>query len=141
MIDIVARVFMIRDKLIEKQPEPPQKNSWNMKYTGGATATLPDADMKFAKVRLLDEGKEDGYEPNNKDCNIERLNIIRSSLSEDIRIIREILEAYREKKTKMEQKEKYLREWKVICCVTDRLFFLMYLIINTVGIIIIFFGK
>ncbi|XP_060073674.1 acetylcholine receptor subunit alpha-1-B-like [Ylistrum balloti] len=141
MIDIVARAFMIRDKLIEKQAEPPQKNSWNIKYTGGATSKLPETEMKFAKVRLLDEGKEDGYEQNNKDCNIERLNIIRSSLSEDIRIIREILEAYRDKKAKAEQKEKFIREWKVICCITDRLFFLMYLVVNVIGIVIIFFAS
>jgi hypothetical protein len=44
-----------------------------------------------------------------------------------------------EQQKKGEIKEKYIREWKVICCITDRLFFLFYLIINIVGVAVIFF--
>ena len=143
MIDFVARAFCIRDKLIEEEHET-QKNNWNInKLSATEAASKNDTtELNHAKVRLLEgEGRDvDGYDQNHSN-NIERLSIMRSSLSHDIHIIREILEAYRDKKAKAAQKDKYLREWRVICCITDRLFFLMYVLFNIVGIVIIFFGQ
>ncbi|KAK3090352.1 hypothetical protein FSP39_011112, partial [Pinctada imbricata] len=155
MIDCVARVFFIRDKLIEEThlPEAPQK-------------------VKCSRLRLLKDGKEEQtfcppkpmqgtmnnpplqsvFDSNSNNQNgtiprelsngdIDRLGIIRSSIAEDLRMIREILENYKERKEKAERKEKHVREWRIICCITDRLFFLLYLLVNIIGICIIFFAQ
>lgn len=138
---------MIRDKLIDPATEAQQKNNWAMRKMGEKNST----ELKCAKVRLLDDGKEERFcNPSNEqydqqtiihnNIDMERLSLMRSTLADDIRIIREIMENYRDKKAKAEAKENNLKEWKIICCVTDRLFFLLYLIINIIGIVIIFFG-
>lgn len=155
MIDIVARIFCIRDKIVEdQQMESSQK-------------------VVCSQVRLLNDGKEEQtfrlpkppsmqntgltqhqqqnsglqhvFEQNN--CNTspdsndnDRFTILKSSLAADLRKIREIMEFYKDKKEKAEKKEKYLREWRVICCVTDRLFFVLYLFVNISMIIVIFYG-
>ncbi|XP_061175747.1 neuronal acetylcholine receptor subunit alpha-4-like [Saccostrea echinata] len=151
MIDIVARVFFIRHQLVEEQQ------------------TDTSQKVVCSQVRLLNDGKEErtftmpkppsmqntGLQQNSGVQNIfeqnnchtspdsnenDRLNILKSSLATDLRKIREILEFHRDKKEKAERKEKHVREWRVICCVTDRLFFLCYLIINITMIIVIFYG-
>ena len=150
MIDFVARVFFIRNKLIdESQPENAQK--------------VID---KCSRVPLLNDTKDErtyclpkpmqGTQPLQnvfENCtqngtitrelsntDLDRLGILRSSIAEDLRIIRDILENYKDKKEKAEKKEKFVREWRVICCVTDRLFFIIYLFVNIIGICIIFFA-
>ncbi|KAL8585380.1 hypothetical protein ACOMHN_052194 [Nucella lapillus] len=59
-------------------------------------------------------------------------------LMEEVRAIRDILEKVRDKKAKMEEKDKYVREWRVIACVTDRVIFITYLFINFIGLLVIF---
>lgn len=59
-------------------------------------------------------------------------------LMEEVRAIRDILEKVRDKKAKMEEKDKYVREWRVIACVTDRIIFITYVLINFVGLLVIF---
>ena len=152
MIDGFARLLCLRSQLLEPDYTNEKKNNWGAKVKGGQQNSYTDTEMKYARVRLLDNGRDsrnpnvgmsncgDGYEQNNIHNNLQDM-CVYSSLHEDIRAIRELLEKFHDKKAKAELKEKCLREWKVICCVTDRLFFLSYLIINIVGIIVIFFGQ
>ncbi|XP_052059416.1 neuronal acetylcholine receptor subunit alpha-7-like [Mytilus californianus] len=144
MIDVVARLFFIRDKLIENEERNDEtvRNLWSMKMASDKNCNA--AEDKGVRVRLLAEKKEefyraDLYENGQSNGDIDFSIPIRSGLAEDIRVIREIVEKYQDQKKRNEIKEKHIREWKVICCITDRLFFLLYLIINIVGVIIIFF--
>jgi len=149
MIDVFATMLCLKRDLLE--PEPRSEHPNNHNYNAGNQFS---DDMKYVKVRLLDNGRESSsnhsrgnfgvttsdIEHNNIHANVPEMQIS-SSLTEDIRVIREVLEQFRDKKAKAETKEKCLREWKVICCVTDRMFFLSYVIINITGIVVIFFGN
>ena len=52
--------------------------------------------------------------------------------------IREILERVREKKAKLEEKEKISREWRVVSMVFDRIIFGVYVLVNFTGLLTIF---
>lgn len=143
MIDIVARIFFIRNKLVDdERKDETVRNHWSMKMASDQSSNI--ADDRGVRVRLLADRKDDCYrhdiyENGQPNGDIDIQFPLKTGLAEDIRIIREILEKYREQQKKGEIKEKYIREWKVICCITDRLFFLFYLIINIVGVAVIFF--
>ncbi|XP_063446518.1 neuronal acetylcholine receptor subunit alpha-2-like [Mytilus trossulus] len=144
MIDVVARLFCIRDKLVENEERNDEtvRNLWSMKMSSDKNCNA--AEEKGARVRLLAEKKEefyrsDIYENGQSNGDIDFSIPMRSGLAEDIRVIREIVEKYQDQKKRNEIREKHIREWKVICCITDRLFFLLYLLINIVGVVIIFF--
>lgn len=155
MIDIIARIFCIRDKLIEdQQMESSQKvvcSQVRLLNDGKEEQTfmLPKAtsmqNTGLMQHQQQNSGLQQVFEQNNHhtspDSNDnDRFAILKSSLAADLRKIREIMEFYKDKKEKAEKKEKYLREWRVICCVTDRFFFILYLIINISMIIVIFYG-
>ncbi|VDI47137.1 Hypothetical predicted protein, partial [Mytilus galloprovincialis] len=136
MIDVVARLFCIRDKLVENEERNDEtvRNLWSMKMSSDKN-NCNAAEEKGARVRLLAEKKEefyrsDIYENGQPNGDIDFSIPMRSGLAEDIRVIREILEKYQDQKKRNEIREKHIREWKVICCITDRLFFLLYLLIN-----------
>ena len=61
-------------------------------------------------------------------------------LLEEVRGIRETLQAYEDKRISREDNDRRVREWRVIACVTDRLFFITYVIINFIGLMVIFLG-
>lgn len=153
MIDIVARIFCIRDKLVEdQQMESSQKvvcSQVRLLNDGKEEQTfrLPKAPsmQNTGLMQQQNSGLQQVFEQNNHHTSPDgndndRLAILKSSLAADLRKIREIMEFYKDKKEKAEKKEKYLREWRVICCVTDRLFFILYLLINVSMIIVIFYG-
>lgn len=141
MIDGIATVLCLRSQLLEPDYKTDMHNYKRSQYA--------DAEARYAKVRLLDNGRDKkGVTTNYND--VEHNNVhgnqlgdlcLNSSFADDIHAIREILEQFKDKKAKAELKEKCLREWKVICCVTDRLFFISYLLINIIGIVVIFFGQ
>lgn len=144
MIDVVARMFYMRDKLVEKDERKDEtvRNLWNLAKPSEKNSNA--AEDKGARVRLLSERKDetfrtDMYEHLQQNGDIDMPFPIRCGLTEDIRIIREILEKYQDKQKKNEIKDKHIREWRVISCITDRLFFSFYLIINVVGVVFIFF--
>ncbi|XP_052819741.1 neuronal acetylcholine receptor subunit alpha-2-like [Mya arenaria] len=148
MIDIIASVLCLKKDLVE--PETRTENQNNYSYKTGNQCS---DEMRYAKLRLLDNGRESknhtvGFgvsasdsEQNNVHCGTSHEMSLSQSLSDDIHTIRLILEQINEKRAKAEMREKCLREWKVICCVTDRLFFISYLCINIIGIVVIFFGQ
>ncbi|KAL5018214.1 hypothetical protein ScPMuIL_003936 [Solemya velum] len=142
LINGVARLLCIHHTLEHESDTPNTKNNWNSKVGEGNKTKFIDMESKLAKVRLLDNCNDklplsrstDTFDQNNE----EKYGILRSSLAEDIHVIREILEKYKEKKMQNELRDKSIREWRVICCVTDRLFFILYLAINITGILVIF---
>ena len=151
MIDGIARVLFLRDTLVEKQEV--KTKSWETRLKAKNQYKCQNSGKHYTQVRLVETGKDDiqfnniGHfgqhgqsSPDQSNFQLET-SMSFTKLEDDIRAIRDILETYNEKKSKVEQKEKNLREWKVICCITDRLFFILYLLINIGGIIVIFFGQ
>ena len=151
MIDCVATCLFLRDTLIEKQEV--KTKSWETRLKAKNQYKCQNSGKHYTQVRLVESGKEEiqfnnfgHYGQNSQTSSDQAIHPLEthmsfSKLEDDIRAIREILEAYSDKKTKAEQKERNLREWKVICCITDRMFFIVYLLINICGIIVIFFGQ
>jgi len=147
MIDGIAVVLCLREQLLE-----PETRSDTNNHTYAAGNAYKDPEAKYARIRLLDNGNNGNrnqnfgmsspveMECNNVQSSYKEFNLP-SNVMDDIHSIREALDQMKEKRVKAETKEKCLREWKVICCVTDRLFFIMYLFINVVGIIVIFCGQ
>ena len=149
MIDCVATCLFLKDTLIEKGEVKPK--SWETRLKAKNQYKCQNSGKHYTQVRLVDNGKEEiqfnnvghfGQHTSDQanhplDTNHQPL----TKLEDDIRVIREILETYNDSKAKAERKEKYLREWKVICCITDRMFFILYLLLNVVGIVVIFFGQ
>lgn len=144
MIDCIASVLCLRKQLLE--PENRQVSNNHSYPTGNSYV---DPETKYARVRLLGNGNRQNYGMQSP-CDAEHNNVNTQCLKDfclppnvidDIHAIREALDQFKEKKSKAELKEKCLREWKVICCVLDRLFFIMYLFINVIGIIVIFYGQ
>ncbi|KAL4239615.1 hypothetical protein ACF0H5_000423 [Mactra antiquata] len=142
MIDGIATILCLKSQLLEPDYKADMRRYKDQNQY--------NTEMRYAKVRLLDNGRDSRGV--NACCettdhnNVNHNNVLgdmclNTGFAEDIRAIREILEHFKDKKAKAELKEKCLREWKVICCVTDRLFFISYLVINVVGIIVIFFGQ
>lgn len=58
-------------------------------------------------------------------------------LLSEVRGIRELLRRYEAKKVKADDREKSVREWRIIACATDRLFFVLYIAINVMGLLVI----
>ncbi|XP_041364120.1 neuronal acetylcholine receptor subunit alpha-2-like [Gigantopelta aegis] len=156
IIDGAARVLCIRSKIVEPEYTPPTpKKTWSTgRVIGETKGQYPYTDIRFAQVRLLDNGTDakcgnpEFAEPGSQsqqiteEFNSQYRNGIGGSgqLLEEVRAIRDMLEKVREKKAKVEEKEKYVREWRIIACVTDRLIFIFYLLVNVVGLAVIFLG-
>lgn len=152
MIDGIARVLFLRDQVMDKsQKEQSKMRNWNVKVTGENNKKYPAADVKFAKVRLLENKDEkmsassDALEPSVPDTVVEqhddRQSLMRSAILEEVKAIREMLDKVQEKKLKLEERERLVREWRVIACVTDRLFFIVYVLVNVIGVLVIFVRK
>ncbi|KAL3876916.1 hypothetical protein ACJMK2_034697 [Sinanodonta woodiana] len=150
MIDWVARILMIRGQFMDKDAEQSKRNNWGVKVTGEKQGPYQDQDVRFAKVCLLDNVKDERVtvststdEHISMQENFEERVLLtaKTTLAEDIRTIREILEKYKDRKLKAEMKDKCVNEWKIISLVTDRLFFTLYVCANITGILILFFGQ
>ena len=156
MIDGAARGLCIRSKIVEPENTPPTpKKTWSTgRVIGETKGQYPYTDIRFAQVRLLDNGtdakcaNQEFAEPGGQsqqmgdEFNTQFRNGTGGSgqLLDEVRAIRDMLEKVKEKKAKVEEKEKYVREWRIIACVTDRLIFIFYLLVNVVGLAVIFLG-
>lgn len=135
----------MRDQLIEKK-DPETQTKWNAKVTGENKKKYPGMDLKFAKVRLLNNGTDESLPPTlaerfaeQRQANDEnKYDNCRSALIEEVRLIREILQKVKDSTLGQVEKQKHLREWRVIACVMDRMFFVFYFIANTSAIVVIF---
>ena len=56
---------------------------------------------------------------------------------EEVRSIRDMLERVKEKKAKVEEKDKIAREWRVVSMVFDRMIFIVYVFVNFTGLLVI----
>lgn len=154
MIDGVATVLMLRADLLERD-EDGNVRKWNGKITGETKRKFPGTDIKYAKVRLLDtpNGREIGQKLSMAHEIIEYQQLrdrdslrhmedpLKAEMLDEIRSIREMVERVKEQKVRREDHEKFIREWRVIACITDRFFFVIYVIVNAVSLIVIFFTK
>lgn len=60
------------------------------------------------------------------------------SLLQEVRRIRDILLKSEDKRSIEEEKNLNLKEWRIIACVTDRIFFVIYVTLNVVIIALLF---
>ncbi|CAL1530115.1 unnamed protein product [Lymnaea stagnalis] len=112
--------------------------------------TAAENDFKMAKSRLLDNGvnprmfaQPEVFEPSERDCGYDSVlehSSTSGPLMEEIRRIKEILLTHQEKRQKEEVKATNIREWRLIACITDRIFFTAYVLLNVVTIIVLFCG-
>ncbi|XP_046582869.1 neuronal acetylcholine receptor subunit beta-3-like [Haliotis rubra] len=140
----IATLLCLRDKIIDPEENMETKKESSKSYKDTKNK-FPEADFKFSKVRLLDNGIDYRVTPQTEgsdlDAFLDRGGFRSGAILEEVRGIRDILEKNEEKKRARDERERYIREWRVIACVTDRFFFLIYVIINIVGITVIFKGQ
>lgn len=149
MIDWLSRVFCVHEKVQIPRYE----------QTGGATISwttsneqngkVPEPEVKFVKLRLLDHetdsrmfAKQESFESCSWDSFSEKSSFLfkNNALLEEVRGIREVIQRHEAKKLAAGEKEKVVLEWRIISCVTDRLCFAVYIVINIVGLLVILFG-
>lgn len=101
----------------------------------------------MSKVRLLDNGinprmfaQPEVFETPERDLDLSPDKLASAALVEEVRKIHELLLGHQEKKHLAEVQTKYLREWQLIACITDRIFFTGYLTVNIITIIVLFCG-
>lgn len=133
------------------------KMNWSNHINGkGKNGRLSDPEFKFAKVRLLDNGvdqqqqqqqasrmlaTQESFDSCNFECYSDRTTGSRNGpLLDEVRGIRDILQRHEDWRVSKEERERRIWEWRVIACVTDRVFFVMYVIINFAGLMVIFLG-
>ncbi|GFO38224.1 nicotinic acetylcholine receptor subunit type f, partial [Plakobranchus ocellatus] len=125
----------------------PPKKRWNAGRVGGdRRAQYPYTDISFAQVRLLDngvdkrdqgpdyggdgrggmDGRGHGFQFPPIGDEFLAHSQANAQVLEEIRSIRELLERVRDKKTRMEEKDKLFREWRMVALVTDRMLFFIY---------------
>ncbi|GFS16104.1 nicotinic acetylcholine receptor subunit type F [Elysia marginata] len=159
----MSRVMCVRDIVLEKDSSSSvlgpgggggmaPKKRWNAGRVGGDTRPqYPYTDMSFAQVRLLDNGvekREQGFDggiegrghgfqfPPIGDEYLAHSQA-NAQVLEEIRNIRELLERVRDKKSRMEEKDKLFREWRMVALVTDRMLFTFYVMVNCVGLFVL----
>ena len=137
MIDVVARGLLIRGKLVHEIKRDEEAGSDNPR----APLINDDKDsLMFGSPKKIKDPKCRKGEIHTPAEEYEILDHIQTSIATDIQFIREAMENFYEKKLLEVNKDKIVHEWRVICCITDRLFFVLYVIINLIGICVIFMG-
>ncbi|RUS81384.1 hypothetical protein EGW08_010856, partial [Elysia chlorotica] len=123
----------------------------NMYFRGVRVNRAPTwmraVNLKLAKVRLLENGltsrsvqPTDQYDTLEKDLGYDSVPERDASalLLEEVKMIKEMLLREQEKRQSEEERNKYLREWRIIACITDRVFFILYVAINVITIVVLF---
>ncbi|KAK6169109.1 hypothetical protein SNE40_020224 [Patella caerulea] len=151
MVNFVARILCLRDKIVDINTELPSKKNWSSCVVTEQNGRFNDPEIKFAKVRLLDNGLDSKSSlessESGKDSNIQmdngRFNYFtkNSGIFDEVREIRDILQRDEERRVKKEERDQYVLEWRVLACIIDRLFFIIYLMVNIVGLIVLFTVK
>lgn len=157
MVDWLSRILCVQNKPSQPKQETAtcSKAKWSNCHVNNAdrNGKLSDSDFKFAKVRLLDNGVEANRmlarQESFDSCNFESYSDRTQGsgtqsrqwpLLEEVRGIREALQRHEDKRLSKEERERRIREWRVIACVTDRVFFIIYVCMNFVGLMVIFWG-
>lgn len=115
-----------------------------------------ETDFKMGQVRVLENGdnsrvivqqevavQQEVVENSDRDYGYDSVPEREATavLLEDVRSIKELLLRSQDEREREEKKNVYLREWRVIACITDRIFFVVYVVINTVTIGVLFCGS
>ncbi|KAK7003430.1 neuronal acetylcholine receptor subunit alpha-9 [Biomphalaria glabrata] len=124
-----------------------EKNCEQWSTNNGSRNVHKLDDFKMAKVRLLDNGinprmfaQPEVFETPERDLDLSPDKLASAALVEEVRKIHELLLGHQEKKHLVEVQTKYLKEWQLIACITDRIFFTGYLAVNIITIIVLFCG-
>lgn len=156
MVDWLSSILCVKKKTQAKeQAAASSRINWSNCHVNNAdrNGRLSDSDFKFAKVRLLDNGVETSRmlarQESFDSCNFESYSDRTQGsgtqgrqwpLLDEVRGIREVLQRHEDKRVSKEERERRIREWRIIACVTDRVFFIVYVMINFVGLMVIFLG-
>nr|KAG5707552.1 hypothetical protein BaRGS_001100 [Batillaria attramentaria] len=165
MIDWLSHILCVQNRVRRARKEQPglTKRNWNTCITKDMNGKPSDNDFRYAKVRLLDNGvdsrvslepsktsseprmlaQQESFDSCNFECYSDRgapAGNRFGPLLEEVKGIKDVLQRYQDRQDSVEERERLVREWRVIACVTDRLFFIMYVIINFVGLMVIFLG-
>lgn len=160
MVDWLSGILCVQNKMSPAKEQTSASSSgrgnWSSCHANSAAdrnGKLSDSDFKFAKVRLLDNGvdssrmlaRQESFDSCNFESYSERTqgsspHSRHGPLLEEVRGIREALQRHEDKRLSTEERERRVREWRVIACVTDRVFFLVYVVINFAGLMVIFLG-
>ncbi|KAK3758937.1 hypothetical protein RRG08_016016 [Elysia crispata] len=142
----MSRVMCVRDIVLEKDT-----SSTSVLSPGGGGGMLPKKRWNAGRVRLLDNGvdkRDQGFDggmdgrghgfqfPPIGDEFLAHSQA-NAQVLEEIRNIRELLERVRDKKSRMEEKDKLFREWRMVALVTDRMLFTFYVMVNCVGLLVL----
>ncbi|KAK3785418.1 hypothetical protein RRG08_045172 [Elysia crispata] len=146
----MARVFGLDNNMPDNTERRPKSKIFRSATPVGKEKNFySEGDLKLAKVRLLDNGvtaraapPTDHYDTLEKDLGYDSVpeRDVSALLLEEVKVIKELLMREQEKRQSEVERDKYLREWRVIACITDRVFFVLYVAINVVTIVVLFCG-
>ncbi|KAK7112820.1 hypothetical protein V1264_012208 [Littorina saxatilis] len=150
VIDGMARVLCMRDAFIEPRTDvTTPKKTWSTFVS--TYRSFSDPETLCAKVHLLDLDNNFDSKTDLEDCGLEDLfgetsgegqddewEEEAAELLSDVTSIRETMTSMQEKRDVAEAKKRHIREWRIIAVVLDRVFFLVYIFINVMGLVAIF---
>ena len=152
VIDGVARLLCMREAFLEPRNDvTTPKKTWSTFVS--TYRSFSDPETLCAKVHLLDLDNNFDSKTDLEGCGLEDLfgetsggagnedweeEEAEAELLSEVGSIREMMTVMQEKRDTKEAKLRHIREWRVIAVVLDRLFFLVYVSINVMGLVAIF---
>lgn len=149
VIDGVARLLCMREAFVEPRNDvTTPKKTWSTFVS--TYRSFSDPETLCAKVHLLDLDNNFDSKTDLEDCGLEDLlgetsgagkedwEEEAAELLSEVGSIREMVTSMEEKRETKEAKLRHIREWRIIAVVLDRLFFLVYVSINIMGLVAIF---
>ncbi|XP_067671356.1 neuronal acetylcholine receptor subunit alpha-2-like [Haliotis asinina] len=142
IIDGVARLMNVRHTFQESPRDcTTPKKTWSS-FVDNQT-DQSDPELAFARVNLLDTGgdsRSDIYGGDGSSLGASPARQMARQpcpILEQVSGIREHMDKSRDDKKTKDTTDSNVREWRVIACVVDRLFFVFYVIVNGIGLIAI----
>ncbi|KAK7498163.1 hypothetical protein BaRGS_00010423 [Batillaria attramentaria] len=144
VIDGLARFLCMRSAFVEPRKDvTTPKKTWSTFVS--TYRSFSDPETLCAKVHLLDVDNNFDSKTDLQDCGLEDLFGEASNAEEDdevgapellseVEYIRETLDMFQEQRDTDDAKMRHVREWRMISCVLDRLFFAIYMFINIMGL-------
>ncbi|KAL8608940.1 hypothetical protein ACOMHN_062689 [Nucella lapillus] len=164
VIDGLARVLCLRQSFLEPRNDvTTPKKTWSTFVS--TYRSFSDPETLCAKVRLLDvDNNFDSKADLEEDCGLEDLfgetsgegegeeeveedeeeeegeweEEVAAQVVSEVGSIREMMTMMEERRDTSEAKLRHIREWRIIAVVLDRLFFLVYIAVNLLGLGAIF---
>lgn len=149
VIDGVARLLCMREAFVEPRNDvTTPKKTWSTFVS--TYRSFSDPETLCAKVHLLDVDNNFDSKTDLEDCGLEELfgetsgagkedwEEEAAELLSEVGSIREMMTVMQENRDTKEAKLRHIREWRIIAVVLDRLFFVVYVSINVMGLAVIF---